>query len=104
MYESEMNEVAKKAHACFKKIEVFAYSHDAKKAALAFYDIVKTTYAMAKDDDQYEKDKKDINSCLKGALMMMTMVLRVNNWTDEEMEIFENRVDELWVLDGDDKC
>ena len=96
---SNEDEATEMAVECFLSIRSAAEEKNIEKTAVVFYDIVKRTYAMAELEGLLEKDKEKINSALKVTQVLTMMGLKTEDWSDEMIEEFNNRVKELWVID-----
>ncbi len=104
MEESSRNETIRDATRCFINLLQAAKEKDIDKAATVFYGVIKRTYAAAKEEDLFEEDKDDIIACLKGIQVMMMVMLSSEGWTAEMVTEFDDKVDKLWNVNGDDKC
>jgi len=104
MEDDKISESMRVAMESFFNMHAAAAEKNINKAATVFYSVVKRTYATAKEEDLFEKDKDEINTCLKGTQFMMQMMLVKEGWTTEMIQEFDDKVDKLWNVDGDDKC
>lgn len=100
-YESMSEEESiKAAMESFLLIQAVAKEKNIDKAAVVFYGIVKRTYALAKEQDLLEKDKEQIDRALKGTQALIMIGFKtVEEWTEEMIEEFNDKVKELWVID-----
>lgn len=99
MDEDRSAEIVFQAHGFFVKMIGVIGERDVDKMATCFYDLVKRTYGMAKEEDVYEKEKEHIDSTLKGMMVLVETMLAQANWTKEMIEDFDERVMELWIID-----
>jgi hypothetical protein len=99
MEEDKIAEIAFQAHSFFVKMIGVIAERDVDKMATCFYDLVKRTYGMAKEQDVYEKDKEHIDSTLKGMMVLVEAMLAQADWTREMIEDFDEKVMELWIID-----
>ena len=97
--DSKDKERANKAHGFFLKMISIAEEKNIEKMSMCFYDLVKQTYGLAKDQDLYEKDKEEIDSALKGMMVSAKMILEQSEWTEDMIEEFDKRVMKLWDID-----
>ena len=87
------------AHDYFLRIHKMSEEKDVEKTIMCFYDIIKHTYGLAKEQNVYEKDKEDIDATLKGMMVMIGIMQRQHEWTGEMIEEFDDKVMELWDVD-----
>ena len=60
MEENQKDKTIREATQCFLNMHQAAEEKDVDKASIVFYGIIKRTYAAAKDEDLFEKDKDEI--------------------------------------------
>ena len=89
-------EIANKAHGFFLKMISLAEEKNIEKMSMCFYDIIKQTYGLAKDQNLYEEDKEEIDSALKAMMVSVKMILGQSDWTKEMIEEFDEKVTGLW--------
>lgn len=104
MDENSIDETIRDATQAFINMTKAAKEKDIDKAAIVFYGIIKRTYAAAREEDLFEKDKDEIILALKGTQLMMMLMLASEGWDADMVEEFDDKVKKLWNVDGDEEC
>jgi len=92
-------EIANKAHGFLFKMISIAQEKDVEKMSICFYDFIKQTYGLAKSQDLYEQDKEEIDSSLRGMMILIKATLELSDWTEDMIEKFDKEVVKLWIID-----
>jgi hypothetical protein len=87
------------AKSLYLRMEKVTEDKDVEKTAICFYDVIKQTYALAKEQNVFEKDKEDIILHLKGMMVMMSMLQMQHGWSGDMITEFDDKVMELWDVD-----
>lgn len=99
MDEDRAAELLNKAHSFFFKMVNITEERDVDKMATCFYSFIKYIYGMAKDQNIYEEDKEEIDDTLKGMMVLIKAMFIRQDWTQEMMEEFDEKVMKLWIID-----
>jgi len=99
MKEYTDEDVTKAAKDCLLAMRIAAKAKNIEKAATVFYDVIKRTYVLAKQEDLFERDKDKIIYSLKEAQAVLALGFISDGWTREMVEQFEDKVKKLWVID-----
>ena len=97
--DDKISETIESAKNFFLRMHDLSEEKDIEKTAMCFYDIIKHTYGLAKEQGVYDKDKEEMDITLKGMMVMLGMMQMQHGWTTEMMTEFDDKVMKLWNID-----
>jgi len=98
------NGIKQLAKECCFRILAATEEKNVDKTAYSFYGIVKEVYASAKSEGIFDKEKDEIIDLLKVTQAMVKLILETEGWTIDMINEFDNKIEKLWNLDGDEEC
>ena len=92
-------ELKELAIAYVSRLEGYAESKDVEKASYLYYEIVKRTIGLAKEQDVYDRDRGEIKEYLDLVKSLIKITLISFDWDMEMIKEFEERVNKLVYIE-----